>query len=269
MHSLRCSRVNPSRNERGGRVSGRGGNVEEREDSVEVVDVSGGGSVDGGSSSSGGGSGLRQRSRKGTGRRSGKNRGDDKDEVVVEDVSGGGGRVERVDNEEEEEDVDDVVVIGEGRVSSSTGGGRNENRMEEGGNRDARMMCQFCLIKYPLWEIVDHAEACGSRTEVCEVCLGYVRMKDMWRHRESGCEVGVTGPARIVNDEGGYVDGVRREFGNLIGERPDAERLIEMGRNGLRRVRSRVDELSPQARTAARVAVGAAAAAAFIGLLRR
>lgn len=55
--------------------------------------------------------------------------------------------------------------------------------------------CEFCDIEVPLPALSEHAYACGSRTDVCEFCMCYVRLCDFATHRISGCASGATASA--------------------------------------------------------------------------
>ena len=259
--------------------------------------------------------------------------GDSDDRVDVDDVVGVGADIGEITTEAKakksrEADIDsgkdDIVAIGsqddndangdttdtneQPLPSSHSGSSSSHHQRQQGGrqngeNTDTRMMCQFCNLKYPLWQIVDHSEACGSRTDICRNCNHYVRLKDMWRHRESGCQVAVTGPASnhyssnspphhyYSNNSthsahqgqgdarGGaaaaaegedYMEGVRREFRNWQeGETPDPERLIALGRSAASRMRDRFDGLPQQTRRAVGYAAAATAAVAALGILYR
>ena len=62
-------------------------------------------------------------------------------------------------------------------------------------NSELLVECEYCHTDVLMGELEEHSVACGSRTDVCELCMHYVRIRDMKRHRDFGCAVGSTGSA--------------------------------------------------------------------------
>ena len=53
-----------------------------------------------------------------------------------------------------------------------------------------QVSCDFCDLVLPLYNLLEHAEICGARTENCVKCLQLVRLRDMDDHIASGCTRG-------------------------------------------------------------------------------
>ncbi len=63
--------------------------------------------------------------------------------------------------------------------------------------------CEFCDLPVQVQFLEAHSSHCGARTDVCELCLNYVRLRDMRVHKDSGCTVASTGSAmRSALDDG-------------------------------------------------------------------
>lgn len=48
--------------------------------------------------------------------------------------------------------------------------------------------CEFCNLPMPFVDLLAHQETCGVRTDVCTLCLRYIKLRDMARHTESNCQ---------------------------------------------------------------------------------
>lgn len=110
--------------------------------------------------------------------------------------------------------------------------------------------CEYCDLPVAMIQLENHSLDCGSRTDVCEVCLHYVRLRDMKRHRDSNCSIASTGSAMRAADA------------------DETEPLISNRSRHQTTMASREQEESAWA-TPVAYAVGAAAAAAAMSLLMR
>lgn len=65
-------------------------------------------------------------------------------------------------------------------------------------NEDTATMlveCEYCELPVTVVLLDDHSRQCGGRTDVCDKCLNYVRLRDMRRHKDSNCHIASTGSA--------------------------------------------------------------------------
>lgn len=114
--------------------------------------------------------------------------------------------------------------------------------------------CEYCDLPVLADQLDAHSTQCGARTDVCELCLNYVRLRDMRRHKDSGCTILSTGSAM----RSALSDGFQNENQPLLGNPQDRVRV---------RGRPEATEVADWAPVA--VAVGAVAAAAAVSMLVR
>jgi hypothetical protein len=129
--------------------------------------------------------------------------------------------------------------------------------------KSAGGVCEFCDIEVPLSALADHVRVCSSRTDVCDACLCYVRLRDMADHRRSGCAFGATASAVTT------VDG---ESTPLLMQQPPANEDGHARHEGgpwRTRLAVRDPDQVPRWAPVAVAAVGAIAAAAVFSTLRR
>lgn len=111
--------------------------------------------------------------------------------------------------------------------------------------------CEFCALPVRIRVLEEHSTSCGARTDVCELCLNYVRLRDMRTHKDSACTVATTGSAeRSFVDDTNAGEATRLLSAQETQQQPDT-----------------TTELSSWAPMA--MAVGAIAAAGVGLLLRR
>nr|XP_043637171.1 TRAF-type zinc finger domain-containing protein 1-like [Erigeron canadensis] len=64
--------------------------------------------------------------------------------------------------------------------------------------------CDYCEFPLPAIDLLEHQEVCGNRTEVCQLCNRYIRLRDRIAH-EVACDVpentAETSRAREANRE--------------------------------------------------------------------
>ncbi|KAK7087657.1 TRAF-type zinc finger domain-containing protein 1-like [Littorina saxatilis] len=84
-----------------------------------------------------------------------------------------------------------------------------------------QVSCEYCELQVPHSDLAPHVEFCGTRTEACPRCGGFIMHKDLERHNDSNCAYPeVKPPTNTTNgfrDRGGGDDNMfnphLREFG--------------------------------------------------------
>ncbi|KAF0913493.1 hypothetical protein E2562_023241 [Oryza meyeriana var. granulata] len=59
--------------------------------------------------------------------------------------------------------------------------------------------CEYCEFELPAVELHEHQDVCGNRTEFCQTCKKYIRLREWTRH-EIQCHANANGSAQSSSD---------------------------------------------------------------------
>ncbi|XP_004501053.1 uncharacterized protein [Cicer arietinum] len=66
---------------------------------------------------------------------------------------------------------------------------RDSLDIHKGENCPQRIVtCEFCEFPLPAIDLAEHQEVCGNRTELCQLCNKYVRLRERYNH-EFNCNI--------------------------------------------------------------------------------
>ncbi|KAF5739796.1 hypothetical protein HS088_TW12G01006 [Tripterygium wilfordii] len=73
--------------------------------------------------------------------------------------------------------------------------------------------CEFCEFPLPAIDLAEHQEVCGNRTELCNLCNRYIRLRERYNHetRCTGVSDHNAGSSRDVRAAEREQGGPRRE----------------------------------------------------------
>jgi len=138
--------------------------------------------------------------------------------------------------------------------------------------------CEYCHLEFGAAVLDEHSNNCGTRTDVCDRCMHYVRLRDFRRHLDSGCTHGATGSAMasaLANDNHTLLPtgnaGSRRRNRNRNGNGNGISSRTRSPRAQRQQQYAQADAFGDDATTWATVgmAVGAVAAATAFSLMRQ